>query len=890
MNEKNRTPINFEGFTSVDETVSPHLLQPNILFALKNAVLNNPKGVVRVRGGFTQLNTNTTTSPVSKLIDTKDKDGNSFLLAGMNTKIQKSSGGAWSDVLTGMTTTGWFTNTSYRDGLIISSDDDPPFWISGSGWNTSGALQLPKPVSDFIIIQRAKTTYGDLDPNASYSYCLVYKSEYGDVSPPSHVIYMGKDGGVGSNNQVTTTTTLRAFYLTAIPVPTDARVTVKTLYRTEGNGEILYKLADLDPDITDYEDITADQDLDFSDTPIYMRVPSTARHSLVHQDRVWFGKISLLEKFVTFTKIPCKTKGSDSTAPSGTVYEDVLSGGTVFEFNWNGSTSGFVTGLTAGYHYQYMCTWVDETGQESDPVFTDVASLTAGSPPTYHRGLLRGIPTNNRCSGTGVDPTYTIRRLYRTRGYKTTFNTYDYNYYLIREDVINTNVLLNDAITNTYDDYEYDLYHEAGVLSTGSWYIIPSLSAGDNFTNVGYVSAGVSFQATGTTPTTWTNQTKVYLRRGTSGTLVVGRSYIIYTLNAGDNFTNVGYVSTGVPFVATGTTPTTWANGTEVFGDYYVPSVAWVAPVAKEYPSAVAFSRISRPATFYLEDIRNIYEDDKDEITGLLDDGNGVVVLKTNNLYKIYTTGASENWYVRRHYADIGCDDYKSVYQKGDVSFFRHNTKVYLMASGQVPMEIGEPKKNTLKSYSTTLQTSATNEWFLLLAQISSSAQALLIYDTAVKAWYEFPFSSKSAQAIVTKQFAMTNYTVGDFYLMLAEITYKYDTSIIYDNYGGNNTYISVTVTLPAMYLKGVEFKLRKTVCNFDRSYTNGQCTFSLYDMDNSNTLILTHNNTESYNSGSHKINFNSNTVSTKMYVSLTGYFKQINNIRFEVRPKRIGL
>jgi hypothetical protein len=50
----------------------------------------------------------------------------------------------------------------------------------------------------------------------------------------------------------------------------------------------------------------------------------------------------------------------------------------------------------------------------------------------------------------------------------------------------------------------------------------------------------------------------------TSGLLVVGKTYIINTLQSGDDFTNVGYVSDGVDFVATGTTPTNWTNETEV--------------------------------------------------------------------------------------------------------------------------------------------------------------------------------------------------------------------------------------------------------------------------------------------------------------------------------------
>jgi hypothetical protein len=52
----------------------------------------------------------------------------------------------------------------------------------------------------------------------------------------------------------------------------------------------------------------------------------------------------------------------------------------------------------------------------------------------------------------------------------------------------------------------------------------------------------------------------------TSGVLVAGAAYEITAYAAGDDFTNVGAASnaTGVIFVATGTTPTDWTNGTTV--------------------------------------------------------------------------------------------------------------------------------------------------------------------------------------------------------------------------------------------------------------------------------------------------------------------------------------
>jgi len=58
----------------------------------------------------------------------------------------------------------------------------------------------------------------------------------------------------------------------------------------------------------------------------------------------------------------------------------------------------------------------------------------------------------------------------------------------------------------------------------------------------------------------WGNQTPI-----TSGTLEIGKNYIIDTYVAGDDFTNVGGTNvSGSEFIATGDTPTTWANGSSL--------------------------------------------------------------------------------------------------------------------------------------------------------------------------------------------------------------------------------------------------------------------------------------------------------------------------------------
>jgi hypothetical protein len=54
----------------------------------------------------------------------------------------------------------------------------------------------------------------------------------------------------------------------------------------------------------------------------------------------------------------------------------------------------------------------------------------------------------------------------------------------------------------------------------------------------------------------------VVMAAQTSGSLTIGKRYVITTFLAGDDFTNVGAASnaTGVIFIATGTTPTTWTH------------------------------------------------------------------------------------------------------------------------------------------------------------------------------------------------------------------------------------------------------------------------------------------------------------------------------------------
>ena len=61
-------------------------------------------------------------------------------------------------------------------------------------------------------------------------------------------------------------------------------------------------------------------------------------------------------------------------------------------------------------------------------------------------------------------------------------------------------------------------------------------------------------------------QTGIYptISKSTPAPFVIGNTYYLIFKSSGDDFSNVGYVQDGVPFIATGTTPTTWTGSSQV--------------------------------------------------------------------------------------------------------------------------------------------------------------------------------------------------------------------------------------------------------------------------------------------------------------------------------------
>lgn len=102
----------------------------------------------------------------------------------------------------------------------------------------------------------------------------------------------------------------------------------------------------------------------------------------------------------------------------------------------------------------------------------------------------------------------------------------------------------------------------------------------------------------------------------TSGELIVGHTYFIAEYLAGDDFTNVGAAvnESGVTFVATGTNPTTWDNGSTLIDvEESYPTLTifenTLGPIAASwesgYPAITSNELFTRDKTWKNPDVAN---------------------------------------------------------------------------------------------------------------------------------------------------------------------------------------------------------------------------------------------------------------------------------------------
>lgn len=290
------------------------------------------------------------------------------------------------------------------------------------------------------------------------------------------------------------------------------------------------------------------------------------------------------------------------------------------------------------------------------------------------------------------------------------------------------------------------------------------------------------------------------------------------------------------------------------------------------FSSAIAFSQVDQEAYFVLENIRQIFEEDGDTITGMFDDGNGVIIFKQNSIIKLYHTGSPDNWYIRKVWEEHGCDTPKSLTKIGSTYYFVYRKRPYKMVSGQAPQYIGFGKQTTWNT-ATVIDTTINDEWVIFLVQISTS-YSTLIWDTKLETWYQFNWGANEITSVGMKKYD-TFWTKNLFLCSVDGVIFQYlptdpTDDILVDE-------VQPIITFPAFKIDdSTKSKLREVYINTD---IVGTVTLQAYS-ESAGLTPLTF-------TGGYLIRkqFGNTGVSSYWKMQLTGDFTQLNSIKAELRP-----
>ena len=186
MPKQNRVPILINKFLRVNEDVALEDLGVGEIPSMIDMVLDNPYGKPHIRGGFEEKNANATSGDIGKIVDVKSKNGTNYLIAGTSTKIERSVGGAWTTIVSGLipdaSLRGYFRQTAFGDDIIITNLLDKPFRIAGNDLTTTTDLEIEKPDVSLVTINSANSDVGNLEENSEgYFYMLVYMCVFTSV-------------------------------------------------------------------------------------------------------------------------------------------------------------------------------------------------------------------------------------------------------------------------------------------------------------------------------------------------------------------------------------------------------------------------------------------------------------------------------------------------------------------------------------------------------------------------------------------------------------------------------------------------------------------------------------------------------------------------------------
>jgi hypothetical protein len=777
-NKQNRIPIEYDLFQRVDEDTSIEKIGNGVVATLDDMVLNNPYGSASIRGAYTLKNNFQPTNSIKRIIDVRDEDNQEWFIAGNGALLSRSVGGTWANIKTGLTGTGNFQFTQIPKGIVFTNGADKPFILSGSDFSVDDNVEIEPPDVSGITAQRTTDASGSLRASSAYRWILVYKTEVGEISNVSASFTFSNTHSTYS--QTTNSTNLK-FLFRQLPVSTDSRVTHKVLYRTEGwvsseklTGLIYYRVTDLQNDITLYVDDVADEDLDFSDTIRFVRLPNDSEYTTRSNNRLWFANYTLPKISQNRPPVTCLPHGSASVYPAGGA-------------NWGDSslvTKNLevtadvvsVTGLIPNYYYQYMYTYIDFNDIESRPSYGtstfQVGSAVNGG--SYHKvttALYDSGRVGSNQSG-HKSPSVKARRIYRTLGHVADFTANTEPFYLVEEQLIDTSDIGSKISTSYVDD------------------------------------------------------------------------------NMDDS-------------------TTVYAEATE------------------SQISAVAWSKVDRPAYFDVGDVKQIFaEEQGDPITGFLDDGNGVLIWKENSIIKLYHTGAPQNWYLRKVWNEHGCDEPLSLIKAGDTYFFSFRKKIYSMVSGQAPVDISYGRYATFNDLD--ILNVVGNDLWIIYTCTDSTNQYQMVYDRIVKTWYKFNFGTTDLTCSMIKKY--DEIWVGYKNLPFAVVgrrMFDYDDTVTNDEISGGTVAIDPSLTLPLFKLKGTHSKIRNIVLDW---VNTGTGTLKLTLVSDAGTTVSNITNPDDTGLTRLVTSLTSLPSSNNFKLKMSGIISQLNSVRIDLRPSRQGV
>lgn len=259
--------------------------------------------------------------------------------------------------------------------------------------------------------------------------------------------------------------------------------------------------------------------------------------------------------------------------------------------------------------------------------------------------------------------------------------------------------------------------------------------------------------------------------------------------------------------------------------------------------SAVIFSNAFSPLEFPELNTIQVYPDDNDPITGILDDDNGVLVFKERSICKIYTNGDPTNWQTAKLIDNVGCDEPNSIQKYGDAYFFYYENRPYIF-DGRSVKNIGESLKDTFDSVAAVNGASFWHDGlFYVLAATVGTQDYLLAYDTKLDGWYKWTINQ--ADEITTKVFGTDKGKIligGNTYII------DYNESQDYDSDTGTRVDITATLKTKDYVIDGfINMRLMMFFIHYEKllNRTVDNIVFMLQDV-NQPTIVNTYNDNSS--------------------------------------------